>query len=56
MNKEIKLRKRRFWTICFVIVFAMIQFFFNDAATAEIYSLSLPDAVPNSPRRPTFRR
>ena len=25
MNKEIKLRKRRFWAICFVIVFAMIQ-------------------------------
>ena len=24
MNKEIKLRKRRFWAICFVIVFAMI--------------------------------
>ena len=25
MNKEIKLRKRRFWAICFVIAFAMIQ-------------------------------
>ena len=25
MNKEIKLRKRRFWAICFVIFFAMIQ-------------------------------
>ena len=25
MNKEIKLRKRKFWAICFVIVFAMIQ-------------------------------
>src|SRR5258708_16678030 len=27
-------------------------FFFNDAATTEIYALSLPDALPISPQKP----
>ena len=38
MNKEIKLRKRRFWAICFVIVFAMIQSIPSSVLAAEIYS------------------
>ena len=37
MNKEIKLRKRRFWAICFVIVFAMIQLI-PSSVLAETYS------------------
>src|SRR3712207_8074178 len=31
-------------------------FFFNDTATTEIYTLSLHDALPISPGRPTPRR
>ena len=38
MNKEIKLRKRRFWAIFFVIVFAMIQSIPSSVLAAEIYS------------------
>ena len=38
MNKEIKLRKRRFWAICFVIVFAMIQSIPSSVLAAETYS------------------
>ena len=38
MNKEIKLRKRRFWAICFVIFFAMIQSIPSSVLAAEIYS------------------
>src|SRR5256885_10570377 len=30
----------------------MLLFFFNDTATTEIYTLSLHDALPISPRRP----
>ena len=35
MNKEIKLRKRRFWAICFVIVFAMIQLIPSSVLAAD---------------------
>ena len=38
MNKEIKLRKRRFWAICFVIVFAMIQSIPSSVLAADTYS------------------
>src|SRR6185295_20321576 len=34
------------WFYCFVFFF-----FFNDTATTEIYTLSLHDALPISPRR-----
>src|SRR5882762_11704820 len=33
-----------------VIFFSMLFFFFNDTATTEIYTLSLHDALPISPR------
>src|SRR2546429_5876118 len=33
-----------------------VFFFFNDTATTEIYTLSLHDALPISPRRATRRR
>src|SRR3712207_7304381 len=34
----------------------MYSFFFNDTATTEIYTLSLHDALPISPRRPGVPR
>src|SRR6266436_8533537 len=41
--------------LCFVIIFPIhffffVFFFFNDTATTEIYTLSLHDALPISPR------
>src|SRR3712207_7257766 len=38
---------------CFIAYFV---FFFNDTATTEIYTLSLHDALPISPRRRPGRR
>src|SRR3712207_7602482 len=34
----------------------LVIFFFNDTATTEIYTLSLHDALPISPRRPSGSR
>src|SRR6266700_8367350 len=34
-----------------IILFTPLFFFFNDTATTEIYTLSLHDALPISPRR-----
>src|SRR5215217_8398048 len=39
-----------FLHVCFCFVFF---FFFNDTATTEIYTLSLHDALPISPRAPS---
>src|SRR5256885_10438133 len=36
-------------------LFLFFFFFFNDTATTEIYTLSLHDALPISPRRATCR-
>ena len=46
MNKEIKLRKRRFWAICFVIAFAMIQSIPSSVLAAEIYSTDGENLTP----------
>src|SRR6266404_9972923 len=35
----------------FFVLFPFFFFFFNDTATTEIYTLSLHDALPISPRR-----
>src|SRR5712672_4880606 len=34
----------------YILVLAVVFFFFNDTATTEIYTLSLHDALPISPR------
>lgn len=47
MNKEIKLRKRRFWAICFVIVFAMIQSI-PSSVLAATYSTDGEYLTPNT--------
>ena len=47
MNKEIKLRKRRFWAICFVIVFAMIQSIPSSVLAAP-YSTDGVNLTPNT--------
>src|SRR5215813_15632721 len=39
----------------FFFFFSYFFFFFNDTATTEIYTLSLHDALPNSPRSSTGR-
>src|ERR1039457_2169503 len=36
--------------VLFRILFCLVFFFFNDTATTEIYTLSLHDALPISPR------
>src|SRR5216683_7156771 len=36
--------------MCFFCDIFVFFFFFNDTATTEIYTLSLHDALPNSPR------
>src|SRR5574339_1086024 len=39
-------------SFCFVLLYVLFFFFFfNDTATTEIYTLSLHDALPISPRR-----
>src|SRR6266403_1521292 len=43
--REVQLSRRMFSICCF--------FFFNDTATTEIYTLSLHDALPISPRAST---
>src|SRR3712207_8970880 len=40
----------------FILVLLVLVFFFNDTATTEIYTLSLHDALPISPRRARDRR
>ena len=47
MNKEIKLRKRRFWAICFVIVFAMIQSIPSSVLAAD-YSTDGENLTPDT--------
>src|SRR3712207_8824865 len=39
--------------MCSCVELAVSFFFFNDTATTEIYTLSLHDALPISPRRPS---
>src|SRR3712207_8860174 len=38
----------------YVVLICFCFFFFNDTATTEIYTLSLHDALPISPLRPTL--
>src|SRR6266540_6848527 len=46
-----------FWLLAIVLLFVFFFFFFfNDTATTEIYTLSLHDALPISPRPRTCRR